>query len=272
MTQVTGAVILAAGLGSRLRPHTNLVPKPLVKVLGTPILHNTLHQLSEHGVSEATIVVGYRQEVIREACGRRFENVDISYVANPIFDRTGSAYSLWMARDTLLCGDTVFIEGDVFFDGEVLGRTLQNQGRSLADQNVAAVASFATAMSGSAVELDADGFVSTFVMNQTPQAARALGLFKTINITAFSVATSRAHLMPALQCAVDAGDTKAYVEQIQAGLLDRGELRLSTVDCSDIRWFEIDTEADLRIAENLFSNGRSNRKACDRGELPGGLR
>ncbi|AYG70640.1 phosphocholine cytidylyltransferase family protein [Rhizobium sp. CCGE531] len=218
MTEVTRAVILAAGLGSRLRPHTDLLPKPLVKVLGTPILHNTLHQLSEHGVSEATIVVGYRQEAIREACGCRFGNVEISYVTNPIFDRTGSAYSLWMARDTLLADHTLFIEGDVFFDGEVLGRTLENQRRSLSDQNVAAVASFTMGMSGSAVKLGANGLVSTFVMNQTRQAAQALDLFKVINITAFSAATSRVHLVPALQCAVEASATTAYVEQIQGSL------------------------------------------------------
>lgn len=258
MTGTTQAVILAAGLGTRLRPYTDLLPKPLVEVLGIPILHNALHQLSEHGIGDATIVVGYRQELIREACGNRFEDVDIAYVANPIFDRTGSAYSLWMARDTLVSGDTVFIEGDVFFEGEVLRRTLE--ARSAAAQNLAAVASFTTDMSGSAVDLDADHRVSTFVMNQTPEAAQARSLFKTINVTAFSAATSRLVLVTALQRAVEAGATRAYVEEILASLIDRGELNLSTVDCSDTRWFEIDSEADLRIAEALFANERPRRR------------
>ncbi|WP_081160115.1 sugar phosphate nucleotidyltransferase [Ensifer aridi] len=271
MTKIKQAVILAAGLGSRLRPYTDLVPKPLVEVLGMPILHNTLNQLSDHGVLKATIVVGYRQEAIREACGHRFKDVDIAYVTNPVFDRTGSAYSLWMARETLLAGDTVFIEGDVFFEGEVLKRTLHT--RSSADQNLAAVASFTADMSGSAVNLDANGLVTAFVMNQTPQAAQASNLFKCINVTAFSPATSRTSLVTALRRAIQAGAMKAYVEEILASLIDRGGLALSAVDCSETRWFEIDSEADLRIAERLFAGGLANRcKAHVRTELLEGLR
>lgn len=260
MTKVKQAVILAAGLGSRLRPYTDLVPKPLVEVLGLPILHNTLNQLSEHGVLKATIVVGYRQEAIREACGRRFKDVDIAYVTNPLFDRTGSAYSLWLARDTLLSGDTVFIEGDVFFEGEVLKRTLDT--RSSAEQNLAAVASFTADMSGSAVNFDANGLVTTFVMNQTPQAAHARRLFKCINVTAFSAATSRTSLVTALRRAIQGGAMRAYVEEILASSIDCGELVLSAVDCSDTRWFEIDSKADLRIAEALFASDRPRSWQC----------
>ncbi|AYG70642.1 hypothetical protein CCGE531_32215 (plasmid) [Rhizobium sp. CCGE531] len=54
-------------------------------------------------------------------------------------------------------------------------------------------------------------------------------------------------------------------------LIDRGELRLSTVDCSDTRWFEIDTEADLRMAEKLFADGCCNQRAPDHTELAGGM-
>lgn len=271
MTKIKQAVILAAGLGSRLRPYTDHVPKPLVKVLGMPILHNTLNQLSEHGVVEATIVVGYRQEAIREACGHRFKDVDIAYVTNPIFDRTGSAYSLWLARETLLAGDTVFIEGDVFFEGEVLKRTLHM--RSSADQNLAAVASFTADMSGSAVNLDSNGLVTTFVTNQTPQAAQARSPFKTINIATFSAATSRTSLVTALRRAIQPGAMNAFVEEILASLIDSGELALSAVDCSDTRWFEIDSETDLRIAESLFAGGLpSHIKANAPTELIEGLR
>ncbi|MGY4363179.1 NDP-sugar pyrophosphorylase family protein [Bradyrhizobium sp. i1.7.7] len=171
MLNGTRAVILAAGMGSRLRPYTEFVPKPLVEVNGTPMLHNALHQLSELGAREATIVVGYREEAIEQSCGHRFEEVDIEYVHNPIFDRTGSAYSLWLARNTMLAGDTVFLEGDVFFEREVLERTLRTV--SSTKQSVAAVAAFNAAMSGSAVELADDGFCCHF--RHEPDARRGPG-------------------------------------------------------------------------------------------------
>ncbi|MET4072197.1 NDP-sugar pyrophosphorylase family protein [Bradyrhizobium sp. S3.2.6] len=251
MLNGTRAVILAAGMGARLRPYTEFVPKPLVEVNGTPMLHNALHQLSELGASEATIVVGYREEAIEQSCGHRFEEVDIEYVHNPIFDRTGSAYSLLLARNTMLAGDTVFLEGDVFFEREVLERTLRTV--SPTKQSVAAVAAFNAAMSGSAVELADDGSVVTFVMNQTPVEARARGLFKTINLTRFSAEASREQLVPALHQAVESGHRTAYVEQVLARLVEQRELQLSAADCSDTRWFEIDSEDDLRLAEKIFA-------------------
>lgn len=251
MSNRTRAVILAAGVGSRLRPYTEAVPKPLVEVNGTPMLHNALHQLSEVGICEATIVVGYRKEAIEQSCGRRFGEVEIEYVHNAIFDRTGSAYSLWLARNRMLAGDAVVLEGDVFFEREVLERTLRTV--SATKRNVAAVAVFTEAMSGSAVELAADHSVSTFVMNQTPAQAQARSLFKTINLTHFSAPALHEQLVPALHRAVESGYRTAYVEQILALLVESQRLKLHAADCSDTRWFEIDSEVDLRLAEEIFA-------------------
>lgn len=59
------AVILAAGMGSRLRPLTDLRPKPLIEVNGTSILHNSLRNLAAIGVEEVIVVVGYRKDAIQ---------------------------------------------------------------------------------------------------------------------------------------------------------------------------------------------------------------
>ncbi|KRQ16248.1 hypothetical protein AOQ71_06705 [Bradyrhizobium manausense] len=66
------AVILAAGFGSRLRPLTDLRPKPLVEVIGTSIIHDALRNLEAVGVEKVTVVVGYRKDAIQYACGIRF--------------------------------------------------------------------------------------------------------------------------------------------------------------------------------------------------------
>ncbi len=116
------AIVLAAGLGSRLRPLTDLRPKPLVEVNGMPILHNALRNLEAIGVGEVTVVVGYRKDAIQYACGSRFGGVEINYVESTVFDRTGSAYSLWLAREVLLSGDCLLLEGDVFFEQDALRR------------------------------------------------------------------------------------------------------------------------------------------------------
>ncbi|WP_109142725.1 phosphocholine cytidylyltransferase family protein, partial [Bradyrhizobium sp. SUTN9-2] len=183
---VKNATILAAGIGSRLRPLTDLRPKPLVEVNGTPILYKALRNLEAVGVKEVTLVVGYRKHAIQYACGHRFGALAINYVTSAAFDRTGSAYSLWLARDALLSGDCFLLEGDVFFEESALGHLLDS---GLSD--VAAIVPFDESMEGSAVLLTESGMISQFRMRQTGANLTANGpqLFKTMNLFRFSSPT-----------------------------------------------------------------------------------
>jgi NDP-sugar pyrophosphorylase family protein len=248
------AIILAAGLGSRLRPLTDTRPKPLVEVHGTPILHNALSNLASLGVAETTIVVGYRKDDIKRSCGRSFDGMRISYVESAEFERTGSAYSLWLARETLLDGDLFLLEGDVFFELSALARLLDHEG------DVAALDVFDEMMSGSAVTLAEDGHVREFRMNQSIADLSAEPLYKTINLFRFSKHTLREHLVPRLDHLFASGGSKAYVEQVLASLIADRELTIKGVLCDDLRWFEIDSTADLCVAERIF-RGRQPRFA-----------
>ncbi|PZV37056.1 phosphocholine cytidylyltransferase family protein [Mesorhizobium kowhaii] len=244
------AVILAAGFGSRLRPLTDLRPKPLVEVNGTPILHNALQNLEAVGVREVTIVVGYRKDAIQYSCGRRFGGLDINYVESTVFDRTGSAYSLWLARDDLLSGDCYLLEGDVFFEEDALRRLTIDDAA-----NSAAVAPFHPSMEGSAVILSEGGFISEVRLKQTAADLVSGGpaLFKTMNLIRFSGATLRTIIVPALDNLIGSGAIKAYMEELLAHLIESRGLRLAAARCDELRWYEIDSEADLRTAENMFS-------------------
>lgn len=252
------ALILAAGLGSRLRPLTLETPKPLVEVHGTPILHNALRGLARMGVREATLVVGYRSEVIQSSCKSEFAGVRITYAPSTAYEHTGSAYSLWLARDTLLRGDTLVLEGDVFFEPAILARLLASR-----HANVGAVAPFTDALSGSAVTLTDEGQIDRFLMNRTAADCNGVELFKTVNLYRFSAATLRERIVPALDAAMLAGEQRCYVEQILSRLIDARGLTLNAALCGDLDWFEIDSADDLRIAETIFAP----RAAAERREL-----
>jgi NDP-sugar pyrophosphorylase family protein len=245
------AVILAAGVGSRLRPLTDTRPKPLVEVCGVPILYNALQHLAAIGITSATIVVGYRKELIQKACGLRFQGVEITYAESASFDRTGSAYSLWLARETLLRGSTILLEGDVFFELEILKR-LVSEGEQ---EDAAAVAPFSALMEGSAVTLTCDGLINDVRMKQSAESLQSgLTLFKTINLFRFSAPTLRNVLVPALDQLIESGATSAYTEQLLADLVGARGLRMKAARCDDLKWYEVDSEADLRIAEAIFRN------------------
>jgi len=92
------AIILGAGIGRRLRPLTNDLPKCMVAVNGTPILVNTLNILSDLGVREAILVVGHRKESITEVIGPTHRGVKITYVVNEDYETTNNIYSLCWPR------------------------------------------------------------------------------------------------------------------------------------------------------------------------------
>ncbi len=241
------AVILAAGLGSRLKPFTDDRPKPLVEVRGVPILHNALRNLAHAGVKQTTIVVGYRREAIQRCCGESFAGMRVAYVESDVFDRTGSAYSLWLAREALQSGDAWLLEGDVFFERALLTRMLRCEG------DVAAVDVFDEAISGSAALLTPEGSVLEFRMSQNAASALGKSLYKTVNIYRFTAGTLQQVIVPAFDRVIAGGDRRGYVEQVLAQLLATQALKLHGAICRGVHWYEIDNEADLRRAEQIFN-------------------
>ena len=106
------AVILAAGEGTRLRPVTRYVPKPMIRFLGKPFLRYTLENLTGL-LDEVVIVVHYREEAIRSCLGHHLSGLRVRYVKQDRLRGTGDG--LWSAREFLKGEDRFFvILGDVY--------------------------------------------------------------------------------------------------------------------------------------------------------------
>lgn len=107
------AVILAAGEGRRLRPHTLDRPKCMVELAGAPLLFHQLATLRGAGVEDVTLVTGYRAD--------RLEALGLPTRHNPAFDRTNMVASLMCAADLLDGGDDVLIAyADIVYEPRVL--------------------------------------------------------------------------------------------------------------------------------------------------------
>lgn len=107
------AVIPAAGVGSRLRPHTHTVPKALISVAGKPMIAHILDQLDKLGIREATIVVGPMGDRIRHFVGRHYRHFEIRYVEQ--LDPQGLGHAVHLTRGQapgrrllIVLGDTIF--------------------------------------------------------------------------------------------------------------------------------------------------------------------
>ncbi len=121
---LNSAIILAAGLGTRLKPLTDEFPKCLTEINGQPILFQQLRILWNLGIHDITIVVGYLGDKVKEAINSwALLYPDINFVYNNDYLITNTAYSALLASDVLQKGCLV-IEGDVIFSENVIKQVL----------------------------------------------------------------------------------------------------------------------------------------------------
>ena len=114
-SNITKAVLLAAGRGTRMRELTNELPKPMLPVRGRPILAHIISGLQAAGIKEVLVVVGYREEVVREFFkdGADF-GVRVSYVRQVTQDGTGRVVEL--ARDFAGSDGFILSYGDILIE------------------------------------------------------------------------------------------------------------------------------------------------------------
>ena len=106
------AMILAAGMGTRLHPITKSIPKCLVPVNSKPILEHQFEALLLAGIRDVVLVVGHLAELLSEKYGSSYGGMNIHYVENRQYDRTNNIYSLWLARQHLN-SQVLLLEGDL---------------------------------------------------------------------------------------------------------------------------------------------------------------
>ncbi|CAH2714538.1 CTP:phosphoglutamine cytidylyltransferase [Neobacillus rhizosphaerae] len=102
------AIILAAGMGTRLRPLTNDTPKSLVKVAGEPMIERQIKFLKEKGIHEIIVVTGYLHEkfdYLKEAYG-------VTLIHNNKYNIYNNIYTMYLVKDYLQ--DAYVTEADVF--------------------------------------------------------------------------------------------------------------------------------------------------------------
>lgn len=114
------AVILAAGIASRLRPLTDHTPKCLLKVGSKSLLERTIDAILANDINEIVIVTGYREEMIRDFVSRTYPQVKVEYIYNDVYASTNNIYSLWLAKDAVKGSDMLLMDSDILFESPMI--------------------------------------------------------------------------------------------------------------------------------------------------------
>lgn len=241
------AVFLLAGRGSRLNRYTEIIPKCLVEVSGKPILHRMLALLLMKGIKKVVLVVGYRWEDIYKSIGDNWHGINIQYVNNIDWEKTNNIVSFYMAKD-LIDEDFLLIEGDIVVAPNALDHFQIGK-------NQMAVSAFMPFMDGTVVTFDKPLMMvdRIYLKPDYSQIKRMDETYKTVNIYSIKHSDFTKLVIPELKKIIDSGKVNSYYEQAFASLVNNGDMQFEAIDYSNLKWFEIDNEEDLEMAEKIFS-------------------
>lgn len=237
-------MVLAAGVGRRLRPHTDKLPKALIQVDGEKtILDIALENLASVGIDEVAIVVGYAAEAVRQRrdeLERRY-GLNLTLVNNDKAEKWNNAYSMWTARE--LMGDGVLLlNGDTVHPVSIEETLLASRGPSLL---LAVDSHKLLAAEEMKVTVDAAGALVRITKAMDP--AEAFGEY----IGATLVETDA---VPQLVDSLEATwrrDPNLYYEDAYQDMVDRGSKVMTVEIPAGTRWVEVDDQVDLAKAREI---------------------
>ncbi|PXV63336.1 choline kinase [Dysgonomonas alginatilytica] len=120
------AVILAAGIASRLRPLTNNTPKCLLEVGSKCLLGRTIDSLISNGFKEFVVVTGYLKEMIEDYISVNYPKLQVEYIFNEKYASTNNIYSLWMTKEAVKGQDIMLLDSDILFDSPIITALLES--------------------------------------------------------------------------------------------------------------------------------------------------
>lgn len=258
------AIILAAGMGKRLKDLTQNNTKCMVKVNGVSLIDRMLHQIEKKSFSRIIIVVGYEGEKLINYINSLNIKTPIIYIDNPIYDKTNNIYSLALAKKWLCREDTILFESDLIFEDEVLDLLLEDPRETLA-----LVDKYEAWMDGTCVKLSEDDSIDAFVPGKKFKFEDIKNYYKTVNIYKFSKHFSETRYVPFLEAYQAALGENEYYEQVLRviTMLDDAEIKAKRLEGQ--KWYEIDDIQDLDIAESIFTPDDDERVRMLQGRYGG---
>lgn len=240
---VEAAVILVAGVGSRLRPITDTRPKALAPVGEETILGRAVRLLLDFGISRLILATGYREDAVRASLANLAS--EVVFCPNPRYDSTQNSVSLLLCREAVAGRSFFKLDGDVVFDPELLER-------------IAAPRCELSAGVDSSRKLDAEAMKVVIEEGAIRRFGKGIPLAQSHGE---SIGIERLHasatetVFTTLQEHVDAGITNLYYEDVYSQLIQEGRLTAEAAEVSGLRWTEVDTFEDLETAQKLFAAG-----------------
>lgn len=241
------AIILAAGMGKRLKDLTKNNTKCMVEVNGVTLIDRLLRQLDAYNLKRIVIVVGYEGKKLIDYVNGRGVKTPVIFVDNPVYYKTNNIYSLFLAKNYLCEEDTLLFESDLIVEDSVI-KTLVDDPR----ETLALVDKYESWMDGTCVKLSETDDIVEFIPGKKFKFEEIKSYYKTVNIYKFSKHFSKTHYVPFLEAYSNAMGNNEYYEQVLKIITMLDDPEIKTKRLNGELWYEIDDIQDLDIASSIF--------------------
>ncbi len=245
------AVILAAGMGSRLGKYTRNATKCMVEIDGKTLLERVFDSLRNVNIHNVVIVTGYCADVLEKHALSVGSDLDITFVRNEKYASTNNIYSLYLASEYMMKDDTVLFESDLVFDLSIVGDIVSSP-----DPDIVAVSRFESWMDGTVTTFDKDKFVTAFIDKSNFIWDDCSKYYKTVNIYKLSKDFYSKWYHPFIEAYIRTCGNNAYYEMVLKIITNINVAKLKALDITGKKWYEIDTPQDLLTARTLFGKNK----------------
>jgi len=237
------AIILAAGVGSRIRPMTDDCPKTLLKIGDVTILERMLTNIQACGINDVTFVLGYLREKIESFVKDTFPDLNAHFVVNDRYAETNTGYSLMLAEELVMGSSFVKFDADVVFDRKILEKLLacDDQNYLCIDKNIQ--------LDAEEIKVVVDRNDRIVKASKTVPPADAMG--ESIGIEKISHDTAGLLFAELRAMMGQAENHQEYYEGAYERLMEK-DVAFYTLDITGLNWTEIDTKKDFDAARRLF--------------------
>jgi choline kinase len=253
------AVILAAGIGSRLSPLTDKSAKCLLSVGGSVILERMIRNCLSCGVSQFVLVLGHRADEIKQFVDKTFRGIRVTYVINERYRDTNTGYSLMLASGVVGTAEFIKFDADVVFDTKILRALVDSDLPNVlgVDRNIA--------LADEEVKVITDEQMCVCEIGKSVDPSRAFG--ESIGIEKISAGTGPLLFAELKVMMESAAYAQEYYEAAYSRLVEKG-IPFHALDITGMKWTEIDTVEDFAAANVMFGSpittvSRGQQRALD---------
>lgn len=236
-------VILAAGVGSRLRPMTNTKPKCLVTSAGQPILQYQLDAYKESGITDIVIVVGYEGVAIVDYC-KHIKDFNITIIENEIYEDSNNMYSFYLAKEYVKGKAFILNNADLTVDSALVRKMMDDCREDLVAVDVGR-------FNYESMKVSLNNNNKICDISKLVEENASYGC--SIDFYKFSESSSNIFFDQITKIIEVDGNLKDWTEVAMQRLFQSQELKFEAFNIENMPWVEIDNYDDLALSDKIFS-------------------